>query len=88
MEEFMESEYPTYATKSGKPYPAYVAECIGNWYSIDGGGDNYRGKNGVIGSYTTGEEAIEAAKREKTDSCTVRVTDTRAEGGSKVIFEQ
>jgi hypothetical protein len=82
----MASNYPTYTTKKGTPVTAYVAEAIGKIFRVDGG--DVRGKEGVIGSYVTAEEAIEAAKREKTDSCTVRVTDTRAEGGSKVIFEQ
>lgn len=77
--------YPIYKTKNGTQVTAYVAEAIGKHFSVDGG--DFRGKDGVIGSYVTAEEAIAKAKREKSDTCTVKVTDARAEGGPKVIFE-
>ena len=78
--------YPTYKTRNGSPVTAYVAEAIGKTFKVDGG--DFTGKTGVIGSYVTAEEAIAAAKREKSDTCDVQVTDTRADGGPKVIFKQ
>jgi len=79
-------DYPTYKTKNGTPVTAYVAEAIGKSFSVDGGQDNYRGKNGVIGSYATAEQAIAAARAAKNETCTVRVVNTRAENGAEVIF--
>lgn len=81
-------DYPIYKTKNGTPITAYVAECVGKYFDFDGGEKNFKGKDGVIGSYTTAEAAIEAAIAEKTETCSVKVTDTRADNGSMVIFEQ
>ena len=77
------SKYTTYQTKAGRPIKAYVAECIGKTLNMGADG-TMRGKDGTIGSYATGEEAIAAAKKEKDSTCTARVTDTRAE---KVIYQ-
>lgn len=76
--------YPIYKTQKGTPITAYVAEAIGKVFSIDGGEGNFRGRDGVIGSYVKADDAIKAAKSAKSETCTVRVTDTRA---NKVIFE-
>lgn len=81
------TNYPTYKTEKGNPVKAYVAEAIGKWFSIDGGENNYQGTNGTIGSYATAEEAIRAATKEKDETCTVRVLNTRAEDGVEEIFK-
>ena len=75
--------YPTYKTRNGRTVKAYVAECVGNTFDLGADG-TVNGKSGVIGNYTTAEQAIAAAKREKVSTCTVRVTDTRAE---RVIYQ-
>ena len=75
--------YPTYKTKNGNSIKAFVAECVGKSFDLGADG-TISGKSGVIGSYATAEEAIAAAKREKTSTCTVRVTDTRAD---RIIYQ-
>ena len=84
----MNSRFPIYKTSNGTLVRAYVAEAAGKTLSVDGGEDNYRGKDGMIGSYFTAEGAIGAAQKEKSATCNVKVTDIRAENGQKVIFEQ
>lgn len=82
----MHSNYPTYTTSNGRPIRAYVATAIGRLYSVDGGYNNFQGKNGQIGEYATAEEAIRAATAEKTETCDVDVVNTRAEDEPEVIF--
>lgn len=84
--EYTGKNYPSHATANGNPIRAYVVNTIGETYSVDGGENNFRGTEGVVGSYTTAEEAIEAAKKAKDSTCTVEVVYTRAAEGNKTIF--
>lgn len=71
------------------PRKNYVVEAIGNWYPVDGGQNNFKGKDGLIGYYDTEKQAIEEAKLNKDSSCEVRVTFTGGDSGQEnvVIYE-
>lgn len=76
-------KYPVYRTKKGRLIPAYVAVCVGKTFDLGPDG-MMRGKDGVIGYYTTGEAAIVAAASAKSETCNVRVTNTRT---GQVIYK-
>ncbi len=78
--------HPTYKTKNGNDIRAYVANTIGKTFSVDDGKNNFRGTEGIVGSFVTAEEAIEAAKKAKDSTCSVEVVNTRAPEGNEVIF--
>ena len=52
----------------------YSAELVGKSYSVDGGQDNCRGRQGVIGTFPSFEDAIAAARKEANETCMIRIT--------------
>lgn len=68
----------------------YVVETVGNWFSIDGGTNNFKGTEGVVGYFDTEADAIVAAKAAKDSTCEVLVTFTRSgEDGleNEIVYE-